>query len=97
MLQWIADGRCFEKVRHLIEYLLMVSLLTIVSVCCAGCIWLALPGLAYEGYQLDRRASRDSSQKASARQSRNSKSRFLRSFHRVARRQIAAEATPPAI
>jgi hypothetical protein len=40
-----------RRLWRLLEYLPIATLVVVASACCTGCIWLALPGLAYEGYQ----------------------------------------------
>ncbi|GEM_PF-3419999 len=40
-------------VRH-VPLFFIVALLSLLSVCCTGCIWLAVPSLAYEGYKYER-------------------------------------------
>jgi hypothetical protein len=41
--------KCWLK--WLAECVPLLTLLVLVTVCGSGCIWLALPGLAYEGYE----------------------------------------------
>ena len=40
-----------KRWRGILQYLLLLSVLGMVSAGDTGCIWLALPGLAYGGYQ----------------------------------------------
>jgi hypothetical protein len=45
----------------LIEYLSILVLLVVLSVCYTGCIWLAVPSVAYEGYKYEHQLSTRSS------------------------------------
>jgi hypothetical protein len=56
-------------VTSLIEYLRILIVLATVSAYCAGCIWLAVPGLAYEGYKYEQQLKTLSSTNGSGRSS----------------------------
>ena len=43
----------------LIEYLPILTVLVTVSVCYSGCVWLAVPGLAYESYKYEYNLNND--------------------------------------
>ena len=43
-------------VTSLLEYLPILIVLAPVSAYCAGCVWLAVPSLAYEGYEYEQQS-----------------------------------------
>jgi hypothetical protein len=45
----------------LVKYVSMLTLLAFVTVFYSGCIWLAVPGLAYEGYRYEHQLNTPSS------------------------------------
>ena len=45
----------------LVGYLPILTLVPAVSVSCSGCIWLALPALAYQGYEYEHHSNTSSS------------------------------------
>jgi hypothetical protein len=56
----VGGGRLYSESRPrvikrwpslIVEYLAILIILAAASVNCTGCIWLALPSLAYEGYK----------------------------------------------
>jgi len=53
---------------------ILVFLAVVVSAHCTGCIWLAVPSLAYEGYKYEYPSNTRSSRQGSGRSSSNSQS-----------------------
>jgi hypothetical protein len=45
-------GKPLRELLPLVKFAPLMILLAALSASCAGCIWLAIPGLAYTGYQI---------------------------------------------
>ena len=63
-----------KKERGLNGWPLSVVLAAVTLVSCSGCIWLAIPSLAYEGYKYEKTGSFTGSSSSSSASSSSSKS-----------------------